>query len=49
VLGGGISERHQHFLPQLRLRARIVPAQLRNAAGIIGTARQAHLGRFVMQ
>ncbi|WP_082157351.1 polyphosphate--glucose phosphotransferase [Kocuria sp. SM24M-10] len=49
VLGGGISERHQQFLPQLRLRARIVPAQLRNAAGIIGTARQAHLGRFVMQ
>ncbi len=48
VLGGGISERHQQFLPQLRLRARTVPAQLRNAAGIIGTARQAHLGRFLV-
>jgi polyphosphate glucokinase len=48
VLGGGISERHQHFLPHLELRARIVPAELRNAAGIIGTARQAYLGRYVM-
>ncbi len=42
VLGGGISERQEQFLPQLRLRARVVPAQLRNAAGIVGTALQAH-------
>ncbi|WP_082697075.1 polyphosphate--glucose phosphotransferase [Kocuria rosea] len=44
VLGGGISERHQEFLPHLRLRARVAPAQLRNAAGIVGAGRQAHLG-----
>ncbi|MFI7579519.1 polyphosphate--glucose phosphotransferase [Kocuria kalidii] len=44
VLGGGISARHQEFLPHLRLRARVAPAQLRNAAGIVGAGRAAHLG-----
>lgn len=44
VLGGGISARHQEFLPHLRLRARVAPAQLRNAAGIVGAGHQAHLG-----
>ncbi|GGG47189.1 polyphosphate glucokinase [Kocuria dechangensis] len=43
VLGGGISERQEQFLPHLELRARVVPAQLRNAAGIVGTGLQAHL------
>jgi polyphosphate glucokinase len=47
VLGGGISERHQDFLPHLRLRARVLPAQLRNSAGIVGAARQAHLRSLV--
>lgn len=42
VLGGGISERQEEFVPHLRLRARVVPAQLRNAAGIVGTALQAY-------
>ena len=42
VLGGGISERQEQFLPHLRLRARVVPAQLRNAAGIVGTGLQAY-------
>lgn len=42
VLGGGISERQEQFLPHLQLRARVVPAQLRNAAGIVGTALQAY-------
>jgi polyphosphate glucokinase len=38
VVGGGISKDSDQFLPHLRLRAPIVPAQLRNRAGIIGAA-----------
>lgn len=38
VVGGGISKHAEHFLPLLHLRAPIVPAQLGNAAGIIGAA-----------
>ncbi|WP_182111417.1 MULTISPECIES: polyphosphate--glucose phosphotransferase [unclassified Actinotalea] len=38
VVGGGVSKKHQNFLPLLDLRTPIVPAQLRNAAGIVGAA-----------
>ncbi|RPF20762.1 polyphosphate--glucose phosphotransferase [Myceligenerans xiligouense] len=38
VVGGGVSKKHDKFLPKLHLRAPIVPAQLRNAAGIVGAA-----------
>ncbi|WP_298456851.1 polyphosphate--glucose phosphotransferase [uncultured Cellulomonas sp.] len=38
VVGGGVSKHHEKFLPLLHLRAPIVPAQLRNAAGIVGAA-----------
>lgn len=38
VVGGGVSKHHDKFLPLLHLRAPIVPAQLRNAAGIVGAA-----------
>ena len=38
VIGGGISKNHRQFLPLLHLRTRIVPAQLRNRAGIVGAA-----------
>jgi polyphosphate glucokinase len=38
VVGGGISKDSEKFLPQLRLRCPIVPALLRNQAGIIGAA-----------
>ncbi|MEO7129918.1 MAG: polyphosphate--glucose phosphotransferase [Dermatophilaceae bacterium] len=41
VVGGGISRDSEHFLPHLRLRAPIVPAALRNRAGIVGAARRA--------
>ncbi|MEO5744462.1 MAG: polyphosphate--glucose phosphotransferase [Terracoccus sp.] len=41
VVGGGISKDADQFLPKLKLRAAIVPAQLRNKAGIIGAARRA--------
>ncbi|PSK98076.1 polyphosphate glucokinase [Murinocardiopsis flavida] len=38
VVGGGVSRDSDKFLPLLRLRAPIVPAQLRNTAGIVGAA-----------
>jgi polyphosphate glucokinase len=38
ILGGGVSKKHEKFLPLLTLDARIVPAHLRNKAGIIGAA-----------
>ena len=38
VIGGGVSKKSDRFLPLLHLRAPIVPAQLRNDAGIIGAA-----------
>ncbi|UJP39282.1 polyphosphate--glucose phosphotransferase [Cellulomonas palmilytica] len=38
VVGGGVSKHHEKFLPLLDLRTRIVPAELRNAAGIVGAA-----------
>ena len=38
VVGGGISKQHDKFLPLLDLKTPIVPAQLRNSAGIAGAA-----------
>jgi polyphosphate glucokinase len=38
VIGGGVSKKSERYLPHLHLRAPIVPAQLANAAGIIGAA-----------
>jgi len=38
VVGGGVSRKADKFLPHLRLRAPIVPAKLRNTAGIVGAA-----------
>jgi len=38
VVGGGVSKHHAHFLPRLDLRTEIIPAKLRNAAGIVGAA-----------
>ena len=39
VVGGGISRSSEKFLPNLKLNTPIVPAQLRNRAGIVGAAR----------
>ena len=45
IVGGGVSKKADKFLPRLDLRAPIVPAELRNEAGIIGAAWHAkHLG-----
>jgi polyphosphate glucokinase len=41
IVGGGVSKDHEFFLPLLSLRAKIVPAMLKNNAGIIGAARVA--------
>lgn len=42
VVGGGISKSSDKFLPLLDLRTPIVPAKLRNYAGIVGAAWLAH-------
>lgn len=41
VVGGGVSKKHEKFLPLLDLRTPIVPAALLNTAGIVGAAWQA--------
>ncbi|MBL6966712.1 MAG: ROK family protein [Anaerolineales bacterium] len=38
ILGGGISKHHAKFLPHITVKTEVVPAQLRNEAGIIGAA-----------
>jgi len=38
IIGGGVSKRHEKFLPLLTRKTPIVPAQLRNEAGIVGAA-----------
>jgi polyphosphate glucokinase len=38
VVGGGVSKHHERFLPLLDLRTPIIPAKLRNKAGIVGAA-----------
>lgn len=41
IVGGGVSKEHELFLPLLKLKTPIVPAVLKNNAGIIGAARVA--------
>ena len=38
VLGGGVSKRHEKFLPRIEVAAELVPAELGNDAGIVGAA-----------
>jgi polyphosphate glucokinase len=38
IVGGGVSKNPDKFLPYLKLRAHIVPAEMANNAGIIGAA-----------
>ena len=38
ILGGGVSKQSEKFFPYLRSNARIIPAKLRNRAGIVGAA-----------
>lgn len=38
IIGGGVSKRYTNFFPHIKCDTQIVPAQLRNRAGIIGAA-----------
>lgn len=38
ILGGGVSKSADRFVPRLTVRCPVIPAQLRNDAGIIGAA-----------
>jgi polyphosphate glucokinase len=38
IVGGGVSKKHDKFLPLLHTQAPIVPAELLNDAGIVGAA-----------
>jgi polyphosphate glucokinase len=38
IFGGGISSESDRFLPNIKTRTRVVPAELRNNAGIVGAA-----------
>lgn len=41
IIGGGISECSNEYLPRLSLRAPVIPASLENSAGVVGAALQA--------
>ena len=38
IIGGGVIKYHEMFLPQIKSKARVIPARLLNHAGIIGSA-----------
>jgi len=38
VVGGGVSENHEKFMPLLKLKTPMIPAKLLNTAGIVGAA-----------
>jgi polyphosphate glucokinase len=38
IVGGGISKQHEEFLPLIQSKLRLVPAESKNNAGIIGAA-----------
>ena len=38
IIGGGVSKEAEKFLPDLKLRVRVVAAELLNSAGIVGAA-----------
>ena len=43
ILGGGVSKKHQKFLKHLTVETEVIPAQLRNQAGIVGAATSVQL------
>ena len=38
IIGGGASKKADKFLPLIKVRPEVVPAQLQNEAGIVGAA-----------
>ncbi len=43
IVGGGVSKKHKRFLHSVDIRVPVVPAELRNQAGIVGAATAALL------
>ena len=41
IVGGGASKSHEEFFPFIKIKTQIVPAETKNAAGIIGAATMA--------
>ncbi|MDT0488616.1 ROK family protein, partial [Streptomyces sp. DSM 41640] len=44
IVGGGISRKSEKWVPFLSNKTSVVPAQLRNRAGIVGAAMAAEQG-----
>ena len=38
IIGGGVSRKYEKYFPQIEISAKLVPAELRNDAGIVGAA-----------
>ena len=38
IIGGGVSKNADKFIPRLTVRVPVIPAELRNDAGIVGAA-----------
>ena len=38
ILGGGVSKKHEKFVPLLTIKTTVLPAKLLNNAGIVGAA-----------
>jgi polyphosphate glucokinase len=38
IVGGGVSAKHDKFFPFIKARAKLVPAEFLNQAGIVGAA-----------
>jgi polyphosphate glucokinase len=38
IVGGGVSKKSEKFLPRIETRAKVVPAEMLNTAGIAGAA-----------
>ncbi len=49
IVGGGISKRADEYLPHMNLRTPIVPAELKNDAGIVGGAIDVALNRKLIK
>jgi polyphosphate glucokinase len=38
IIGGGVSKDHEKYFPYLQTKAKLIPAQFLNQAGIVGAA-----------
>ncbi len=46
IMGGGVSKYHEEYFKYFKLRPKIVPAKMKNNAGMIGSALYAQLKEF---